>query len=61
MADSRISWKRGDFIKLGQAVAKFNKKVNELNREEKKLYLPETINYKEAKENITTRVQKIYI
>lgn len=55
MADSKISWKRGDFIKLGQAVARFNKKVNELNREEKKLYLPETINYKEAKENITTR------
>lgn len=55
MAESKISWKQGDFIKLGQAVARFNKKVNELNREEKKLYLPETINYKEAKENITTR------
>lgn len=55
MADSRINWKRGDFISLGRAVAQFNKKINELNREEKKLYLPETINYKEAKENITTR------
>ena len=55
MADSKISWKQGDFIKLGQAVARFNKKVNELNREEKKLYLPETISYTEAKENITTR------
>ena len=55
MADSRINWKRGDFVSLGRAVAQFNKKINELNREEKKLYLPETINYKEAKENITTR------
>ena len=55
MADGQINWKQGDFVRLGRAVAQFNKKVNELNREEKKLYLPETINYKEAKENITTR------
>ena len=55
MADEQINWKQGDFVRLGRAVAQFNKKVNELNREEKKLYLPETINYKEAKENITTR------
>ena len=55
MADARISWRQGDFVRLGRAVAQFNKKINELNREEKKLYLPETINYKEAKENITTR------
>lgn len=55
MADGQINWKQGDFVRLGRAVARFNKKVNELNREEKKLYLPETINYKEAKENITTR------
>lgn len=33
----------------------FNKKINELQREENKLYLPENIDYKEAKENITTR------
>lgn len=55
MADGQINWKQVDFLRLGRAVAQFNKKVNELNREEKKLYLPETINYKEAKENITTR------
>lgn len=55
MTDGQINWKQGDFVRLGRAVAQFNKKVNELNREEKKLYLPETINYKEAKENITTR------
>ena len=55
MADSQINWRHGDFIRLGQAVARFNKKINELQAEENKLYLPETINYKEAKENITTR------
>ena len=55
MADSQINWKQGDFVRLGRAVAQFNKKVNELQAEENKLYLPETINYKEAKENITTR------
>lgn len=55
MADARINWRQGDFIKLGKAVADFNKKINRLQAEENKLYLPETINYKEAKENITTR------
>lgn len=55
MADSRINWKRGDFVRLGRAVSDFNKKINELNKEERKLYLPEKINYKEARENITTR------
>ena len=55
MADSKINWRQGDFIRLGQAVSKFNKKINELQAEENKLYLPEEINYKEAKENITTR------
>lgn len=55
MADSKINWRQGDLIRLGRAVSDFNKKVNRLNAEENKLYLPETINYKEAKDNITTR------
>lgn len=55
MADSQINWRHGDFVRLGQAVSKFNKKINELQAEENKLYLPETISYTEAKENITTR------
>lgn len=54
---SKIRWKQGDFIRLGRAVADFNKKVNRLQSEENKLYLPETIDYKEAKENITTRAE----
>lgn len=55
MADYQIRWKRGDYITLGKAVAQFNKKINELNAEERKLYLPEIVNYNEAKSNITTR------
>lgn len=50
-----INWKRGDFAKLGRAVANFNKKINELNKEEQKLYLPELLEYKEVKKGITTR------
>lgn len=50
-----IKWKRSDYIKLGRAVADFNRKINKLNAEERKLYLPETISYSEVKENINTR------
>lgn len=52
---NKIRWKQGDYIRLGKAVSDFNKKINELQAEENKLYLPDLINYKEAKENITTR------
>ena len=31
---SKIRWKQGDFIRLGRAVADFNKKVNRLQSEE---------------------------
>ena len=55
MADGQINWKQGDFVRLGRAVTQFNKKINKLQAEENKLYLPETISYTEAKENITTR------
>lgn len=50
-----IRWKQGDYIRLGRAVSDFNKKINRLQTEENKLYLPDEITYKEAKENITTR------
>ena len=52
---STIKWKQGDYISLGKAVSNFNKKINQLNAEEKKLYLPETINYQDVKKNIVTR------
>ena len=55
MAQSKIKWKKGDYISLGKAISNFNKKINRLQQEENKLYLPNIIEYKEAKENITTR------
>lgn len=55
MAESQIRWSRSDAMKLSHAVRNFNKKINELQKEENKLYLPDTIEYKETKENITTR------
>ena len=55
MADYKIKWKKGDLISLGKAVSQFNKKINELQKEENKLYLPEKIDFNEAKENIFTR------
>lgn len=55
MAQSEIRWKRGDYIRLGRAVSDFNRKINKLQAEENKLYLPDTISYQNLKENITTR------
>ena len=52
--DSLIRWKRGDYIKLGQAVSRFNKIINELDTDERN-FLPELKNYKEIKEHITSR------
>lgn len=55
MAQSEIRWKHGDYIRLGRAVSEFNRKINKLQTEENKLYLPDTISYQNLKENITTR------
>lgn len=55
MVDSQIRWKRGDYISLGRAISDFNKKINELQQEENKLYLPTPMDYKKVKEEITTR------
>ena len=52
--DSLIRWKRGDFIKLGQAVSRFNKIVNSLESDERE-FLPDLKEYKEIKEHITSR------
>ena len=52
--DSLIRWKKGDYIKLGQAVSRFNKIINEIEVEEDML-LPEIKDYKELKESITSR------
>ena len=50
-----IQWKQGDYIRLGKAVSDFNKKINRLEQEEKKLYLPLLVDYNETKKNIKTR------
>lgn len=55
MAQGQIRWKRGDFIRLGRAVSDFNKKINELQKEEARIYLPTPLNYTNVKEEITTR------
>lgn len=52
---SKIRWQRGDYITLGKAVSQFNKKINELQKDGSKDYLPDTLEYNEIKENITTR------
>lgn len=52
--DSLIRWRKGDYIKLGQAVSRFNRLINELEIDERK-YLPDLKDYQELKEHITTR------
>lgn len=54
--DSLIRWKKGDYIKLGQAVAKFNNTINELERNEDLVEtLPDKRNYQELKNKIYSR------
>lgn len=37
---SKIKWKKSDYIKLGKAVAEYNKKVIKLQEGTEKAYLP---------------------
>lgn len=53
--EGQIRWSRGDYISLGKAVSDFNKKIRELEQEERKLYLPIQVNYDELKNTIQTR------
>ena len=52
--DSLIRWRRGDFIKLGQAVSRFSKIVSSLDTDERE-FLPDLKEYKEIKNHITSR------
>lgn len=52
--DSLIRWKKGDYIKLGQAVSRFNKIVSELEVDERD-YLPDLKDYNVLKNHITSR------
>lgn len=50
-----IRWSKGDYIRLGKAVADFNKQVSQNATAENKLYLPKEINYKDLRDQIQTR------
>lgn len=52
--ESLIRWKRGDYIRLGRAISKFNQTINEIEVDEASV-LPEVQNYKEIKSNINSR------
>lgn len=54
MAQNLIRWRKGDYIKLGQAVARFNKRINELESIDVD-YLPSLKDYKELKSEILSR------
>ena len=53
----QIKWKKQDYLQLGKAVANFDKKINRLQAEERKAYLPDIIDYSNLKQNITTRAE----
>lgn len=52
--DSLIRWKKGDYVRLGRAISKFNKTINEIEVDDRSV-LPDVMNYKELKENINSR------
>ena len=52
--DSLIRWKKGDYIRLGRAISRFNENINEIEVDERDV-LPSLKNYKEIKESITSR------
>lgn len=53
--EGMIRWKQGDYIRLGRAVAAFNKKVKRLEQEQEGLGLPDLIDYSQVKGEILTR------
>lgn len=55
MPDYQIRWKRGDYIKLGKAVADFNRRIKEVQTVENTLYLPMPEKYSTLRDNIATR------
>ena len=55
MAESLIKWKKSDYLRLGQAVSRFNKRVKELEADDIE-YLPDLKDYKELKNLISSSV-----
>lgn len=52
-----IKWTKGDAIRLGRAIAEFNRAIKELENEINKLYIPNTREYKQLKESIISRAE----
>lgn len=50
-----IRWSKGDYIRLGKAVADFNRQIAANTTEANRLYLPNEIDYKAIKNDIRTR------
>lgn len=50
-----IRWSKSDYVRLGKAVADFNRQISANTTAENKLYLPKEINYKELRDEIKTR------
>lgn len=50
-----IKWRQGDYIRLGRAVADFNREIAKNETEINKLYLPDKIDYKTLRDKIQTR------
>ena len=50
-----IRWSKSDYVRLGKAVADFNRQISANTTQENKLYLPKEINYKELRDEIKTR------
>lgn len=50
-----IRWSKGDYIRLGKAVADFNRQIAANTTEANKLYLPKQIDYQALRNEIKTR------
>ena len=50
-----LRWQKGDYVRLGRAVAEFNREISKNVTEANKLYLPEKVNYRELRDRIQTR------
>lgn len=50
-----IRWNKSDYVRLGKAVADYNRIISHSTSTSKNAYLPKKINYKELKADIQTR------
>lgn len=55
-----IRWKRGDYIRLGKAVAQFNREIAKNDQITKEVIAPEELNYKDLRDSIQTREGLMY-